>query len=668
MRNSKPVMAPRLGSSYYPERWEAARWPVDARLMHGLGFDFIRTGEFAWSKFEPGDGQFDFAWMDDAIRVFAEQGVQTILCTPTASPMPWMYDKHPDMTPVTEEGQPFGPGERRHYCFNNPDFRRYADRITTRMAEHYAGHPDVFAWQIDNELGGEEFICYCSYCRTAFQTWLFNKYKTVEELNRRWGGTFFSLEFVEWCEVPLPRGHNVSFFNPSMKKDYLHFYSDSMKDFLMSQYEILKRHAGNIPVTTNRFTVFWSDKFDLRMDNGLDVVAFDNYDLELSMAAFHHDLYRSIKPAQRHWVLEQHTGLRDFGADPRAIIAQTVQSIAHGAELVCYFSWRQINYGVEQDFYGVLEYDGMPGDTYEILKSAAAWRRDQGVLFRNLSLKNDVAILHSHDSAMMFHVNHMFHATDYHKALYGQFYVPLFELGVGVDFIHDFSEMGRYKAVVVPVHLLENEDGLRRLEAYVEGGGTVYATGDLMHKSGDNWRVYGETRERINALSGVRHKKLLFLPGAAQGGSPSFRFSYQGSVFSYEGYFNKTAVTGTQEKLRVLAVVEEPAFERGTPVVTENRVGDGKFMMIHTLAEAAFYKRLFKDELPKLGIETRELPKQVECLRMHDSEGRPAGYFILNQSPEAYDFVSLQSGERTSVQAGTFQWIQNEERVKEHRE
>uniref|UniRef100_UPI000592C48A beta-galactosidase n=1 Tax=Gorillibacterium massiliense TaxID=1280390 RepID=UPI000592C48A len=220
------------GASYYPERFPPEEWLKDGERMVRAGFRFIRTGEFAWSRFEPVCGTFDFSWMDAALTVFHRLGLKVILCTPTASPMPWISAKHPDSIPVTGEGKPFVPGERRHYCFNNRNYRFYADRITCAMAEHYRDHPAVIGWQIDNELGGEEFVCHCDTCKIRFQKWLRHKYGSLTELNRRWGGVFFSLEFQNWSEIPVPLSHNLKFFNPTFRKDYLLFYSDSMKDFL----------------------------------------------------------------------------------------------------------------------------------------------------------------------------------------------------------------------------------------------------------------------------------------------------------------------------------------------------------------------------------------------------------------------------------------------------
>lgn len=634
----------RMGASYYPERWERERWPVDAGLMREAGLDFMRTGEFAWSRFEPRDGKFDFEWMDEAIDVFAAGGISTILCTPTASPLPWMYARHPGMTPVNAEGQPFQPGERRHYCYNNPDFRRYADRVTEAMAQHYASNPHIIGWQIDNELGGEEFICYCACCRSAFRQWLEAQYGSVAELNRRWGGVFFSLEFTDWQEIPLPMGHNVTFFNPSMKLDYQRFASDSMRDFLLAQYRILKRYIPEeLPVTTNRFSLFWTDKLDHRMDRELDVVAFDNYDLELSLAAFHHDFYRSLKPERPYWVLEQHTGLREWGSDPDEVRLQAIQSYLRGAELVCLFSWRQINYGVEQDFYGVVEYDGSPEETYGIIKAAAEWLREEEARLGMLTLRQETAILHSYDSAMMRHVNHLFSSHPYHQAVYERFYAPLFELGAGADFLFDTDRLTDYKAVIIPLHLLADEAALSALEAYVASGGTAIATGDLMHKSADNWRVYDGMRERLERLSGLRHRKLLFMP---EDPGKRIRFHRNGTAYTCEGFLCRTvpvektfaeassaqSAPGGPSALQVLAVVEEPASERGVPLVVRHTFGAGVFITLASLPEPAFVRSLLAELLPEAGVDIVDLPRGAELLRFYDAQGRLADYTLINKS------------------------------------
>src|SRR5260221_5290238 len=190
-----------FGVDYYPEQWPEDRWPEDTRLMAEAGFNVVRLAEFAWSKMEPRDGQFDFDWLDRAISVLAAQGMCMVLGTPTASPPPWMMRAHPDLFRVREDGVRVTYGNRRTYCPNNPIYREYSRRIVGCVAERYANHPAVIGWQIDNEFGDR---CYCPVCTRAFQDWLCTRYQSLDVLNAKWGTIFWSHVYTDWSEIPVP--------------------------------------------------------------------------------------------------------------------------------------------------------------------------------------------------------------------------------------------------------------------------------------------------------------------------------------------------------------------------------------------------------------------------------------------------------------------------------
>src|SRR5215211_4322914 len=162
-----------FGVDYYPEQWPKQRWPEDARLMAEAGFNLVRLAEFAWSKIEPNEGSYDFDWLDRAIAILASHGMRVVLGTPTASPPPWLMTKHPAIFRVRDDGIPLTFGNRREYCPNHPIYHDYTRRIVTRLAEHYATHPQIIGWQIDNEFGER---CYCPICAHAFQDWLHCRY------------------------------------------------------------------------------------------------------------------------------------------------------------------------------------------------------------------------------------------------------------------------------------------------------------------------------------------------------------------------------------------------------------------------------------------------------------------------------------------------------------
>ena len=88
--------------------------------MAALGLSCVRIGEFAWSKLEPADGEFDFEWLDEAIETLHSCGLDIVLCTPTATPPKWLIDKIPEILPVDPAtGRVRGFGSRRHYDFSS---------------------------------------------------------------------------------------------------------------------------------------------------------------------------------------------------------------------------------------------------------------------------------------------------------------------------------------------------------------------------------------------------------------------------------------------------------------------------------------------------------------------------------------------------------------------
>ena len=135
-----------IGIDYYPEHWDRALWEEDAARMARAGAHVVRIAEFAWSRMEPEEGRFDFAWLDEAIAVLYRHGLRVILGTPTNCAPLRLYQDHPETVQWGRDGRPTTLGIRGHRCIYSPVFRRYAGRIVEEMARRYAGRPEVFAW------------------------------------------------------------------------------------------------------------------------------------------------------------------------------------------------------------------------------------------------------------------------------------------------------------------------------------------------------------------------------------------------------------------------------------------------------------------------------------------------------------------------------------------
>ena len=124
------------GAAFYEEYMPEDRLEKDVQLMQQAGINVVRVGESTWSLWEPEDGRFEFAWMDRIVERLARAHIRVIMGTPTYSIPPWMFKKHPEILVTHLDGQKATYGLRQNMDITNPDFLRYAERVTRKIAEH----------------------------------------------------------------------------------------------------------------------------------------------------------------------------------------------------------------------------------------------------------------------------------------------------------------------------------------------------------------------------------------------------------------------------------------------------------------------------------------------------------------------------------------------------
>jgi len=389
-----------LGVCYYPEHWEEDRWAIDAAQMVEAGLKWVRIGEFAWSRLEPGPGDLHLDWLARAIDVLGEAGLQVIIGTPTATPPRWMLNKHPDMLAVEAEGNARGFGSRRHYCFSHEGYKNECRRITKILAQRFGKNPHVKAWQTDNEYGCHETtVSYSAAATRAFQDWCAQTYQSMDALNRAWGNIFWSMEYDSFDQIALPN-LTVTEPNPAHVLAFRRFSSNQVVRFNRVQANILRQHT-DAPLIHNymgRVTDF--DHYAVGAD--LDIASWDSYPIgflsdrleatedhkarylrqgDPDMQAFHHDLYRAVGKG-RWWVMEQQPGpvnWAPYNPAPLPGMARlwAWEAFAHGAEAVLYFRWRQAPFAQEQMHAGLLRPDAKPApalaEACQVASELAEW-------------------------------------------------------------------------------------------------------------------------------------------------------------------------------------------------------------------------------------------------------------------------------------------------------
>jgi len=486
-------MIPSLGVCYYPEHWPENQWEQDAAQMREIGFTWVRIGEFAWSRLEPKFGEFNWGWLDRAIETLGAAGLKIVLGTPTATPPRWMLEKHPDMLALDKQGRARKYGSRRHYCFSHLGYLEDSSRITKELAERYAQNPYIQAWQTDNEYGCHDTVVSYSQAATlAFRKWLKTKYETCAVLNTAWGNVFWSMDYENFDQIDLPN-LTVTEPNPAHVLDFRRFSSNQVVRFNRAQCNVLREYT-NHPIMHNymgRITDF--DHFDIGVD--LDIASWDSYPLgfledrsdhgiqfkhdyqrqgDPDFQAFHHDLYRAVggmkSGKSRWWVMEQQPGPVNWAPynpapSPGMVRLWTWEAIAHGAEVVSYFRWRQAPFAQEQMHAGLQRPDGDWADGgYEAMKTA----KEISTLPELDTHISSIAIVFDYVSAWAWDTQPQGKDFDYFRLVY-DFYRGLRRLGMSVDILPpSTADFGDRHLVIIP-GLMSWTDSLKKAVEGFEG-------------------------------------------------------------------------------------------------------------------------------------------------------------------------------------------------------
>ncbi|MBM3577738.1 MAG: beta-galactosidase [Alphaproteobacteria bacterium] len=481
----------RLGVCYYPEHWPESRWREDAELMKGIGLSFVRIGEFAWSRLEPGEGAYDFAWLGRAIDALDHAGLKIVLGTPTATPPKWLVDKMPDMAALDAEGRARKFGSRRHYCFSHEGYAQECERIVERLAHAFGGHPAIAAWQTDNEYGCHDTVLsYSPSALRAFRKWCEAKYRSIEMLNTAWGNVFWSMEYRSFDEIELPN-LTVTEANPSHLMDFQRFSSDQVIAFNRRHAQIIRRHAPGATILHN-FMGSFVDFDHYALSDDLDLVAWDSYPLgflersshgddfklrymrvgDPDFQAFHHDLYRAC--GRGRWqVMEQQPGPVNWAPwNPApaegAVRLWTFEAFAAGAETVSYFRWRQAPFAQEQMHEGLLLPNAAPNEGYHavvrISKELAALDA------RVETVRAPVALIFDYESAWAWRIEPQGQDFSYFDLVLS-IYRGLRRAGLSIDVVPPTAAaVAECKLIVVPALFAPSQEFT---EALAKSGATI---------------------------------------------------------------------------------------------------------------------------------------------------------------------------------------------------
>ncbi|QNP68392.1 beta-galactosidase [Streptomyces roseirectus] len=645
VRGADGDLAPRFGygADYNPEQWPREVWEEDIRLMREAGVNVVSVAIFSWARLQPGPDSWDFGWLDEVMDLLHAGGIGVDLATATASPPPWLTTAHPEILPVTQTGETLWPGARQHWRPTSPVFREHALRLVRAMADRYKDHPALVAWHVSNELGCHNVYDYSDDAARAFRDWLRARYGTLDALNHAWGTAFWSQRYTDWEQI-LPPRLAASHPNPTQQLDFKRFSSDVLKDYLRAERDILKEITPDVPVTTN-FMVMGETK---GMDYAdwaaeIDFVSNDHYVHpgpqsrdELSFSA---NLTSGIAGGKPWFLMEHSTSAVNWqpvnvAKRPGELARDALLHVAHGADAVCYFQWRQSAAGAEKYHSAMVPHAGADSEVFRAVAALGATLKALAPVAGSDRESARVGIVFDWDSWWASEQDS--HPTELLK--YRQegldWYSALLALGVRADLITKRADFSRYDVLITPVLHVMPAELAKELTRYAEQGGHLIATyfSAVVDENDHIW--LGGYPGALRDLLGIRVEE--FGPLLA-GESVALDDGTTGTLWT-------DRITLADDSTEVLARYES-GNQSGRPAVTRRAAGGGSAAYVSTRLGVQGLTALLPKLLAPAGVES-ELPEQARGrVELTVRKGATEKFlFLVNRTDDTVD-VSGFAGE-----------------------
>lgn len=620
-----------FGGDYNPEQWSEEIWAEDIRLMRRARVNIVTLGVFAWALLEPEDGVFQFDWLDHIVGMLYEAGIAVDMATATATPPRWLTSKYPEVLPRDRHGDIIWPGGRQHWRATSAVFRKYALRLTERMAEHFRDNPAVVSWHVSNELGCHNRFDYSDDAAAGFREWLKKRYGSLEKLNQSWNGAFWSQIVTDWEQIIPPRECSGG-INPTTMLDFKRFSSDALLEYYEAEAELLHRITPDIPVTTNLMVLENQvNPVDcMKWGKRLDFVSNDHYYLpdsrhldEMSMSA----AIVSGAARKNPWLLMENSTSSvnwrriNLRKQPGEIIRDALVHVANGADGVCFFQWRQSRAGAEKFHSAMLPHAGENSKIFrEICALGEALEAIRPVLGSRVK-QSRVAMVYDYDSWWAYENGLLTRLFDYRGEFY-HWYRAVLDAGVAADIVTKEDAWESYETVMFPVTLLVDPDTSAKAEAYVKGGGRLVVTyGSGISDSCDH--VYtGGYPGAFRDILGIRAEEFAAVD---ENDSVILSNGWQGELWVDD-------ITEVAADCQVIARVDETAQDRGLrgqPVVTCRKSGRGEALYIGTRLDRESAADLIARYI--LGEEDKKAAETVP-LRLQRVSGDMCYEFVFNRS------------------------------------
>ena len=597
------------GGDYNPEQW--LDYPeileTDIEYFKKAHINTVSLGIFSWSILEPKEGEYHFEWMERIIDRLYDEGIYTILATPSGARPKWLADKYPEVLRVNERREKQLFGGRHNHCYTSPVYREKISRLDQALARRFGKHPGVILWHISNELGGE---CHCPLCQQKFREWLKKRYKTIENLNNRWYTTFWSHRYGSFSEIESPSTIGEHELH-ALKLDWKRFVTEQTIDFLKVEIAAIREGGSELPVTTN--LIYDYEGLDYKkFKDVLDIVSWDNYPgwhkkeewITAVDCGLQHDLMRSIKK-EPFLLMESCPSATSWKPvnklkKPGMHLASSLQAVAHGSDSVLYFQLRQSR-GATEKFHGaVIDHYGS-SDT-RIFKEVTETGKALEQIKETIGSKTyaQAAVLYDRENSWALKdAQGPRNENMYYEECVRKQYRALREQGLNVDVISMEQDLDSYKILAAPMAYLFLEGYEQKLRDYVKNGGTMVMTywSGIVDET-DRCFLYG-TPHGLMDVTGIRSAEIDALYDWEENQAVPDAGNHLGlkQIYLCEHLCELLEVSDAEVLMRYGA-----DFYEEKAVVAHKKYGKGHAYYVAADMEYPFYRDFYEKAVKEAGI------------------------------------------------------------------
>ena len=314
-----------------------------------------------------------------------------------------------------------------------------------------------------------------------------------------------------------------TFPNPAQMLDWRRFSDHQLRSLMEAEARILRQRSTR-PVTTNFMGDFPATDY-WRWAEALDIISDDSYPDPADPAAAHEvawagDLMRGLAGG-RPWILMEQAPSavqwrrRNSPKRPGQLLLWSLARVAHGADGVLQFQWRQSRQGAETFHSGMVPHAGRDSRTWEeTVATGQALTRLGPVLGE--PVRAEAALVLDWESQWALsatigpvEVGERFEAARaWHRSLW--------ETGIATDIVPVGRSLEGYRLIILPAVFIDRPELAEHLEWAIAAGAQVVVAGPTGVVDANAGAVLGGYLGSLRPLLGVRVTDHAALTGQVQ--------------------------------------------------------------------------------------------------------------------------------------------------------